>query len=75
MKWQVNAVLDRGVQFSCHVPEGAPLTDDAALAWLDHQVAALLGDPKWSADYAAAVAVALGKPMVRVDVPAMVITY
>ena len=103
MKRQVNVVLDKGVQFSFHVPEGASLTHDAARAWLDQQFtalacvplrdggkvltadkvlvvtraagAALLVDSKWSADYAAAVCAALGKPMVRVDVPTMVITY
>lgn len=103
MKRQINVVLDKGVQFSFLVPEGAPLTHEAARAWLDQQFLALgcaplrdggkvltadkvlvvtrsagavrLGDPKWSADYAAAVAVALGKPLIRVDVPTMVITY
>ncbi|MCK9215397.1 MAG: hypothetical protein WA012_13925 [Rhodoferax sp.] len=103
MRKQIKVVLDKGVEFSFPVPDGAPLAHDAARAWLDHQFttleceplrasgkvltadkvlvvtqaagAALLGDPKWSADYVAAVSAALGKPMVRVDVPAMAITY
>jgi hypothetical protein len=103
MQKQINVVLDKGVEFSFHVPDGAPLAHDAARAWLDQQFtaldceplrasgkvltadkvlvvtqaagAALLGDAKWSADYVAAVSAALGKPMIRVDVPAMAITY
>jgi len=103
MQKQINVVLDKGVEFSFHVPDGAALGHDAARAWLDHQFialdceplrasgkvltadkvlvvtqaagAALLGDAKWSADYVAAVSAALGKPMIRVDVPAMAITY
>jgi hypothetical protein len=103
MQKQISVVLDKGVEFSFHVPDGAPLAHDAARAWLDHQFIALdceplrasgkvltadkilvvtqaagpalLGDAKWSADYVAAVSAALGKPMIRVDVPAMAITY
>ncbi len=103
MQKQINVVLEKGVEFSFHVPDGAPLAHDAARAWLDHQFIALdceplrasgkvltadkvlvvtqaagpalLGDAKWSADYVAAVSAALGKPMIRVDVPAMAITY
>lgn len=103
MQKQINVVLEKGVEFSFHVPDGAPLAHDAARAWLDHQFLALdceplrasgkvltadkvlvvtqaagpalLGDAKWSADYVAAVSAALGKPMIRVDVPAMAITY
>ncbi|HSO45929.1 MAG TPA: hypothetical protein VLQ47_10490 [Rhodoferax sp.] len=103
MQKQIIVTLDKGVEFSFHVPEGSPLTHDAARAWLDQQFttldceplrasgkvltadkvlvvtqaagSALLGDAKWSADYVAAVSAALGKPMIRVDVPAMAITY
>lgn len=103
MQKQINVMLEKGVEFSFHVPDGAPLAHDAARAWLDHQFLALdceplrasgkvltadkvlvvtqaagpalLGDAKWSADYVAAVSAALGKPMIRVDVPAMAITY
>lgn len=103
MNKQINVVLDQGVRFSFHVPDGVSLTHDAARAWLDQQFIALaceplraggrvltadkvlvvtraagpalLGDPKWATEYAAAVSAALGKPMVRVDIPTMVITY
>ena len=34
-----------------------------------------LGDDKWAAAYVRAVHAAIGKPMVRVDVPAMTLTY
>ena len=54
---------------------GKVLTADKVLAVTRAAGAVLLGDPKWSADYAAAVGAALGKPLVRVDVPTMVITY
>jgi hypothetical protein len=37
--------------------------------------AALLGDEKWAANYVQAVHAALGKTMIRVDVPAMAVTY
>ncbi len=103
MHKQISVVLDKGVEFTFHVPEGAPLAHDVARAWLDQQFitldceplrasgkvltadkilvvtqaagAPLLGDAKWAADYVAAVSAALGKPMIRVDVPAMAITY
>ncbi len=103
MQKQINVVLEKGIEFSFTVHDGAPLPHDAARAWLDHQFTALdceplrasgkvltadkilvvtqaagpalLGDAKWSADYVAAVSAALGKPTIRVDVPAMAITY
>jgi hypothetical protein len=103
MQKQISVVLDKGVEFTFHVPEGALLAHDAARAWLDQQFttldceplrasgkvltadkilvvtqaagAALLGDAKWAAEYVAAVSAALGKPMIRVDVPSMAITY
>jgi hypothetical protein len=37
--------------------------------------ARLFEDEKWAADYAQAVHAALGKAMIRVDVPSMAITY
>ena len=103
MQKQINVVLEKGVEYSFHVPDGAPLAHDAARAWLDHQFIALDCEPlrasgkvltadkvlvvsqasgpalfgvaKWSTDDVAAVSAALGKPMIRVDVPAMAITY
>lgn len=103
MQKQISVVLDKGQEFSFHVPDGAPLAHDAARAWLDQQFvsldceplrasgkvltadkilvvtqaagAALFADTKWSAEFVAAVSAALGKPMIRVDVPSMTITY
>ena len=103
MQKQVNVTLNKGVEFSFSVPEGAPLAHDAARAWLDQQFTtldceplrasgkvltadkilvvtqaagpALFGDAKWAAEYVAAVSGALNKPMIRVDVPSMAITY
>ncbi|MDD2811461.1 hypothetical protein [Rhodoferax sp.] len=103
MHKQISVMLDKGVEFTFHVPEGAALAHDAARAWLDQQFttldceplrasgkvltadkilvvtqaagARLLGDAQWAAAYVAAVSSALGKPMIRVDVPAMAITY
>lgn len=103
MQRQITVVLDKGVEFSFHVPPGPALAHDAARAWLDKQFteleceplrasgkvltadkilvvtqaagAKLLGDSTWASDYVAAVSAALGKPMIRVDVPAMAITY
>lgn len=103
MQKQISVALDKGIEFTFHVPEGAPLAHDAARAWLDQQFtaldceplrasgkvltadkilvvtqaagSALLGEPKWAAEYVAAVSGALGKPLIRVDVPSMAITY
>ena len=103
MQKQISVALEKGVEFSFHVPDGAALGHDAARAWLDKQFttlgceplrasgkvltadkilvvtqaagAKLFADAKWAAEYVAAVSAALGKPMIRVDVPAMAITY
>jgi hypothetical protein len=103
MQKQISVALDKGVEFTFHVPEGAPLAHDAARAWLDRQFTTLDCEPlrasgkvltadkvlrvteaagaswfenaKWAADYVKAVHGALKKPMIRVDVPAMAITY
>jgi len=103
MQKQIIVLLDKGVEFSFHVPMGTPLAHDAARAWLDQQFTtldceplrasgkvltadkilvvtqaagpALFTDSQWAAEYVAAVSAALGKPMIRVDVPSMAITY
>ncbi len=103
MRSQVLVYLDKGVEFQFNVPEGPPMTHEAARAWLDGQFIALdceplrasgkvltadkvlrvteaagpelFADPKWAADYARAVNGALVKPMIRVDVPGMAVTY
>ncbi len=54
---------------------GKVLTADKVLRVTEAAGAALFEDEKWSADYARAVHGALGKPMIRVDVPAMAVTY
>ena len=54
---------------------GKVLTADKILVVTQAAGAALLGDAQWAAEYVAAVSAALGKPMIRVDVPAMAITY
>lgn len=54
---------------------GKVLTADKILVVTQAAGAALLGDAKWAGEYVAAVSAALGKPMIRVDVPSMAITY
>jgi hypothetical protein len=54
---------------------GKVLTADKVLVVTQAAGAKLLNDPDWSKAYVAAVACALSKPMVRVDVPSMAITY
>jgi hypothetical protein len=54
---------------------GKVLTADKVLVVTQAAGAKLFGDAKWAADYVAAVSSALGKPMIRVDVPAMAVTY
>ena len=38
-------------------------------------IAALLADPAWSRDFARAASAALARPVVRVDVPAMAVSF
>ena len=54
---------------------GKVLTADKILVVTQAAGPTLFGDAKWAAEYVAAVSAALGKPMIRVDVPAMAITY
>lgn len=54
---------------------GKVLTADKVLRVTEAAGAALFADEKWTADYVRAVQAALAKPMIRVDVPAMAITY
>ena len=54
---------------------GKVLTADKVLVVTQAAGPALLGDEKWGQQYADAVHGALGKPMIRVDVPAMAVTY
>jgi hypothetical protein len=54
---------------------GKVLIVDKVLVVTEAAGAKLLGDAQWAAQYALAVASALGKPMICVDVPAMAVTY
>lgn len=54
---------------------GKVLTADKVLRITEAAGAALFADEKWAADYVAAVHSALSKPLIRVDVPAMAVTY
>ncbi len=54
---------------------GKVLTADKILVVTQAAGVALFRDAKWVAEYVAAVSAALGKPMIRVDVPVMAITY
>lgn len=54
---------------------GKVLTADKVLVVTQAAGPALLGNAEWAAAYVRAVNGALGKPMIRVDVPAMAITY
>lgn len=54
---------------------GKVLTADKVLRVTQAAGPALFADESWAADYVRAVHAALSKPMIRVDVPAMAITY
>lgn len=54
---------------------GKVLTADKVLVVTQAAGQALFADEKWAADYVRAVHAALAKPMIRVDVPAMAVTY
>jgi hypothetical protein len=54
---------------------GKVLTADKVLVVTQAAGETLFADEKWAAEYVRAVNAALGKPMIRVDVPAMAITY
>ena len=54
---------------------GKVLTADKVLRVTEAAGASWFENPKWSAEYVKAVHGALKKPMIRVDVPAMAITF
>ena len=54
---------------------GKVLTADKILVITQAAGKSLFADAAWAAAYVAAVSAALGKPMIRVDVPSMAITY
>lgn len=68
---------DHFVRFGCEPlrPTGKVLTADKALAVAAAAGAERFADPLWARDYARAVAAALGKPNVVVDVSALSVNY
>lgn len=54
---------------------GKVLTADKVLRITEAAGAALFADEKWAANYVRAVSAALAKPIIRVDVPAMAVTF
>jgi hypothetical protein len=54
---------------------GKVLTADKVLRVTQAAGTRLFADEKWAADYVKAVHAALAKTMIRVDVPAMAVTY
>jgi hypothetical protein len=54
---------------------GKVLTVDKVLRVTQAAGLALFADKQWAADYVQAVHAALARPTIRVDVPAMAITY
>ena len=54
---------------------GKVLTADKVLRVTQAAGEACFTDEKWAAEYVRAVHAALAKPMIRVDVPAMAVTY
>jgi len=54
---------------------GKVLTADKVLRITEAAGAALFADKKWVAAYVGAVHAALAKPVIRVDVPAMAVTF
>ena len=68
MRHRVVMVWSPRVDFNLHEDPAQPMSPDEARAWLN------LRDHQWAAGYVRAVHAAIGKPMVRVDVPAMSLT-
>ena len=54
---------------------GKVLSADKVLRVAESADPSLYVDPVWSHDFARAVSVMLGKPSIRIDVPAMAVTY
>ena len=54
---------------------GKVLLADKVLTVAHAAGAALLADPAWSRDFARAASAALARPVVRVDVPAMAVSF
>jgi hypothetical protein len=65
------------VAFDCEPlrASGKVLNADKVLRIAESADPALFADAQWSATFAKAVFAMLGKPMIRIDVPAMAVTY
>ncbi len=65
------------IAFDCEPlrASGKVLSADKVLRVTEAADPALFSDAQWSAQYAQAVFTMLGKAMVRIDVPAMAVTY
>jgi hypothetical protein len=68
---------DQFTQLGCEPlrPTGKVLLADKVVVVAQAAGEKLLSDPKWSAEFARATSAALAKPVVRVDVPALAISY
>jgi len=56
-------------------PTGKLLLADKVIVVARAAGARLLGDAKWSAEFARATSAALAKPVVRLDIPLMIVSY
>ena len=54
---------------------GKVLTADKVLRITEAAGEAMFADEKWAADYVRAVHAALARPMIRIDVPSMTVSY
>ena len=68
---------DEFVRLDCEPlrPSGKVLLADKVLTVARAAGDALMSDPAWSRDFARAASAALAKPVVRVDVPAMAVSF
>ena len=68
---------DQFTRLSCEPlrPTGKLLLADKVIVVAQAAGAKLLDDPKWSAEFARATSAALAKPVVRVDIAAMTVSY
>ena len=87
MQSEVLVTLSPGQEFRLDAEAAPALTHEEARRWLDDEFTrleceplrasgkVLLADPDWSARFARAAVAALARPVVRVDVPAMAVSF
>jgi hypothetical protein len=56
-------------------PTGKVLLADRVICVAEAAGTAMFADPKWAAEFARASSAALAKPVVRIDVPSMTVSY